>query len=115
MSKPHYIYVAGPISQGDTLLNIKNGIDMGVELVKKGFTPYVPHQDFVAYMMHPDVLDYETILAQDFDWIERCDALIRLPGPSKGADREIAHCRKVGVPVFYSLSALEAACGRKAS
>ena len=86
-----YVYVAGPISKGDTLLNIRNGIRTGTELIKRGYVPYIPHNDFIQYILDPEALDYETILACDLAWVERCDALLRLPGESPGADREVAH------------------------
>lgn len=102
----HYVYVAGPISKGDVFQNIRRGIDMGAELRKLGFAPFVPHYDYPAYMWRNDVWDYETVLANDFDWIRKCDAILRLPGESAGADREVAFARKHEIPVYSSLSEL---------
>jgi len=102
-----YVYVAGPISKGDTLLNIRNGMRAGTELINRGFVPFVPHNDFVQYMLDPDSLDYETILNLDLAWIERCDALLRLWGESPGADREVKHAKKLGLVVTYSIDYLE--------
>lgn len=48
---------------------------------------------------------YEVYMAQDFAWIERCDCLIRLPGESSGADREIEHAKGLGKQVFYGTQA----------
>ena len=42
----------------------------------------------------------------DLAWIERCDALLRMPGESSGADREVEHARAHSVPVFHSRGAL---------
>jgi len=110
--KYKYVYVAGPISKGDTLLNIRAGIDTGAELVKLGYAPYVPHNDFIQYMIHPEVMSYERLLEWDFDWIERCDALLRLPGESAGSDREVAFALSRGISVFKSVEDLESANGR---
>lgn len=102
----YFVYVAGPISKGDVFQNLRRGIDAGAELRKRGFAPFVPHYDFLAYMYRDDVWNYETVLANDFDWISKCDAILRLPGESAGADREEAHARKIGVPIYYSLEEL---------
>lgn len=107
-----YVYVAGPISHGDTLVNIRNGLKAGIELVKYGFHPFVPHMDFVSYILDPETLDYETILHQDLAWIRRCDALYRLQGFSPGAEREVEFANDIGLPVFYSLGELLRASGR---
>ena len=104
--KIHYVYVAGPISKGDVFANIRLGIDTGAELKKLGFTPFVPHYDYPAYMWRNDVWDYETTLQNDFDWIQRCDAVLRLPGESAGADREVAFAKGQNIPVFNNISDL---------
>lgn len=35
--------------------------------------------------------------------IERCDAILRLPGESKGADNDVKLARERGIPVYYHL------------
>jgi hypothetical protein len=35
--------------------------------------------------------------------LSRCDAVLRLPGASRGADMDVAHARELGLPVFTSL------------
>jgi hypothetical protein len=111
----HYVYVAGPISKGDVLLNIRRGIDAGTELRKNGFAPFVPHNDMIQYMIHSNVWDYETLLSNDFDWIRKCDAILRIPGESPGADREEVFAKSIGVPVFYNLKDLIDARDRSAN
>jgi hypothetical protein len=49
---------------------------------------------------------YEDWLALDFSCISVCDALLRLDGDSKGADREVAYARSLGIPVYLSLDTL---------
>lgn len=102
----HYVYVAGPISKGDVFKNLRMGIDTGAELRKLGFAPFVPHYDFLAYMYRDDVWTYEEVLANDFDWIRRCDAILRLPGESAGAEREVAFANKINVPIYYNIADL---------
>ena len=35
--------------------------------------------------------------------LQRCDAVLRLPGESKGADQDVAIAHERGIPVYYSL------------
>jgi hypothetical protein len=35
--------------------------------------------------------------------IERCDAVLRLPGESKGADNDVKLAKERGIPVYYEL------------
>lgn len=35
--------------------------------------------------------------------LSRCDAVLRIPGASKGADLDVATARKLGLPIFKSL------------
>lgn len=36
--------------------------------------------------------------------IERCDAILRLPGESKGADNDVRLAKARGIPVYYQFS-----------
>jgi hypothetical protein len=38
--------------------------------------------------------------------IEHCDAILRLPGDSKGADNDVKLAQARGIPVYYSLDAI---------
>lgn len=38
--------------------------------------------------------------------LERCDAVLRLPGESRGADADVARARSRGLPVFDSIEAI---------
>ena len=35
--------------------------------------------------------------------IERCDAILRLPGESKGADNDVRLAHERGIPVYYDI------------
>ena len=35
--------------------------------------------------------------------LQRCDAVLRLPGASRGADRDVAIVEARGLPVYYAL------------
>ena len=38
--------------------------------------------------------------------LERCDAVLRLPGESRGADLDVARARELGLPVYFSIDEL---------
>lgn len=103
------VYVAGPISKGDHPRNLRQAIDAGLTLLKLGYSPYVPHLDFLMALIEPSVFTYEIVLPWDLDWLKECDAVLRLPGESKGADIEEEFAYKHGIPVFSSLNDLLAA------
>lgn len=102
MSRPAtYVYVSGPYSKGDMALHVRNAIQAGDELLQHGYVPYVPHLSHFQHMIFPH--DYELWLEIDFAWVKKCDALIRLPGESSGADREVELARSLGIPVYFSI------------
>jgi hypothetical protein len=101
------IYVASPYSIGDPLANVLRQIDAGEELINAGFYPYLPLLSHYQDIVFPH--DYETWMRLTGAWLSVCDALLRLPGESPGADREVALARKLGIPVFYSIAELIAA------
>lgn len=99
--KVKYVYIAGPIAQGNQFLNCANAIKLYGTLIKLGFYPFCPHMDFIAQMLDPD-LDIQThLLPLDFAWIKKCDALIRMEGESGGSDKEVACAEKLNIPVYY--------------
>jgi hypothetical protein len=96
------VYVAGAYTQGDTAVNVAAAIRAGNLLVQAGFAPFVPHLFHFMHMHQP--AGYEAWMAIDFEWVGRCDALVRLPGVSPGADREVALALEKGIPVYYGVS-----------
>lgn len=98
------VYIAGPYTHGDVAVNVRNAIEMADELVKSGYAPYVPHLTHFWHLTFPG--PYEQWLALDFAWLAVCDAVVRLPGFSPGADRETAEAIKRGLPVYPSFQAL---------
>ena len=43
--------------------------------------------------------------------IERCDAILRLPGESKGADNDVRLAHERGIPVYYNIADIPAYAG----
>ena len=103
------IYIAGPITLGDTLGNVQRAVAMGARLLTLGYAPVIPH---LSHYIDPDATwtknpeRYEQWLDTDRSLIAVCDALLRLPGTSKGADREVLWAHEIGIPVYTDLQAL---------
>lgn len=103
-----YIYVAGPITAGDQFLNVRAAVGMAELLRRAGYFPFCPHLSAFWHMLE-DGISYEEWLIYDFAWIDKCDAILRMPGESPGADREVLYAQSRGIPVFTSIDALKAA------
>ncbi len=98
------VYIAGPYTKPDPCINTKESIDVANRLMELGFVPFVPLLSHFWHTMTPK--PYGVWLAYDLEWVGACDALLRTPGDSSGADLEVAHAIKIGVPVFYDILAL---------
>lgn len=102
------VYVAGPIgaNDGGRIGRMQAAAEVGCQLVEAGLAPFVPHLWGLGYEQAFDACDYETWLAYDLAWLLVCDAVLRLPGLSPGADREVQHARDLGIPVFVAVEIL---------
>ncbi len=98
------IYIASPYTLGDVAVNVKTQLDMADTLMNLGFAPIVPLYSHFQHMAHPR--PYESWIQQGLFWVTISDALLRLPGESKGADGEVSLACQHNIPVFYSLDQL---------
>jgi hypothetical protein len=124
------IYIAGPISLGNLAENVNRATAAFVSLGKEGLAPFAPAWSVYSKpcstvtrliaVADTDVLDptqcvcigtrngnsemvHSDWLDIDLAWVSVADAVLRLPGESKGADTEVAHARSLGIPVFQSV------------
>lgn len=116
------IYLAGPVSRGPLVHNVNQATAAFVALAKAGFAPFAPQLSVYCRPCRPhavgvvcvgtvagnDEMSYEDWMQVDLPWVEASDAVLRLPGESVGADREVAHARERGIPVFDSVASVEA-------
>lgn len=113
LRKPR-VYIAGPISKGNQFHNCADGILANRLVMMLGGTPFCPHlsmlTDVVCHAMSKLEPEYEVTydewLQMDFEWIDVCDVLLRLPGESKGADMEVEHARNRDIKVVFGLEEL---------
>lgn len=97
-----YVYVAGPY-RGDEEYNTVKAMEVGSELVRLGFWPFVPHVN--AHYWH-SLFRVKLWMEYDLAWLARCDVVVRMPGRSVGADEEVEEARRLGIPVVYSVEEL---------
>lgn len=98
------IYIAGPYTKPDPCVNTYNAIKMGNQLWALGFVPFVPHLTHFWHTITPH--PYEDWINYDLEWIPLCNAILRLPGESSGADREVKRANELGIPVFNTVDQL---------
>ena len=99
-----YVYVAGPLTHGNQQANIAAAVSAARRLMEAGLHPFVPHLSWFADLIKP--MPYAEWLAYDLEWVKRCDAVLRLPGFSPGAEQECSEARFLGIPVFYDIDIL---------
>ena len=108
------VYLAGPFSQPDPLHNTHRAIEAAECLLSEGLcTPFVPHLTALWHIVKPHPIDFW--YEYDLVLLERCDAVLRLPGESIGADREVRHAIEIGLPVFHEVAVLHSWCRTQAT
>jgi Domain of unknown function (DUF4406) len=95
------VYVAGPYTQGDPILNVRNAIKVADELLDMGYAPFIPHLTMLWHIVSPKSV--HTWYDIDMAWLVVCDCVLRLQGPSEGADQEVELAKREGIPVFYKI------------
>ena len=106
------VYVSGPISGGpnplyneqEVLMNVHQAIIAGQRLSNAGFAPLVPHLSHWWNELYRN--DWYTWLEIDESWVSVCDCVLRIPGKSQGADREVQFASALGKPVYFNIDAL---------
>jgi len=98
------IYVAGPYSGGDVALNVRKAMEAGTQIINAGHSPFVPHLYHFLHLHEPQ--EYGTWMRVDAAWVAACDALLRLPGHSPGADAEMELASRQGIRCFTEIDEL---------
>jgi hypothetical protein len=98
------VYIAGPIGKPkgrhQRVITAINYAEQLVALDPR-VAPFIPHLMFYWDVTHPGTHDYEWWMRFDGTWIDACQAILRIPGESPGADREVAYAKRYNIiPVF---------------
>ena len=92
------IYVAGPLTKPDPVVNTRKAIEAGDALMQRGYAVFIPHLTLFWHLVVPH--PWEIWLEHDIEWLSACDAVLLLPGESRGAERECAEAARLGIPVY---------------
>ena len=99
------VYLAGPYQSPDPVWNTHAVVQLASRLYESGLVvPLVPHLTLLWHLIEPRPADYW--YAYDLHLLRRCDAVLRLPGNSQGADVETAEAKARGIPVFHDEASL---------
>lgn len=106
------IYIAGPYSAKTTLECLENTIkiiDIGIQLLKLGHTPYIPHLTHFVDMRAKKLgikIDWQEYIDWDVEWLKVCDAILYV-AQSKGADIELQTAIDNGLIVYKSIKEIK--------
>ena len=98
------VFISGPYTSPDPIVNTRNAILAGNEIAILGHTPWIPHLNIQWHMVCPHEPDFW--YEYDLEWLDVCDVILRLPGESWGADREVKYAKEKNIRVIYDISEL---------
>lgn len=101
------LYVAGPYTHADPVENTHRVVKVATVVYERTqWVPVVPHLTLLWHLVDPQPVEHW--YAYDIHLLSRCDAVVRLPGPSTGADRELEAAAELHIEVvpYDSLPAL---------
>ena len=108
------VYVAGPYraaSRDAIARNIAAARQLGIAAAALGWFPVIPHANTAHMELDLPGLGDDFWLAGTLEMMERCDAVVLIPGwqNSAGTRGEIIRAEELGIPVFRTLDALPSA------
>ncbi|WP_353814898.1 DUF4406 domain-containing protein [Agromyces sp. SYSU T00266] len=115
MNAPMMILIAGPYASGtggDPELmarNLQRLEEAAWPIFRAGHVPMIgewvalPVLSSAGASGPSDPLAAEVMYPTAERLLQHCDAVLRLPGESRGADQDVAIARERGIPVYHSL------------
>jgi hypothetical protein len=102
------VYVSGPITQHPVSQEeaVRDAMAAGDILLDAGYAPFIPHLTHFWEVYFNNNRTWNDWMEIDRSVVPRCDALLRLPGKSDGADEEVCIAIDLGIPVFYTIGEL---------
>lgn len=115
------VYIAAPITKGDLAHNLNRATEAFVRLAKAGLAPLCPQWSCYAKPVNAvgdglvacqatvegnHELVHSDWMGVDLPWVAVCDAVLRLPGESRGAEEEVRCARSLGIPIFFNVDEL---------
>jgi hypothetical protein len=127
MTKPMMILIAGPYASGtdgDPELmarNLKRLEEAAWPIFAAGHVPMIgewvalPVLESAGAAGPTDPLAEQVMYPTAERLLQHCDAVLRLPGASRGADQDVAIAQQRGIPVYRSLEEVPGAGTRPAT
>ena len=113
MKPRRWIWVCGPYASGsaspdERAANLRALNEMGLALFRLGFLPVIGANMALPLVAAAgeDPASHDIRQPVSFALMERCDACLRIGGPSSGADREAAWFREQGRAVYSDVTEL---------
>jgi hypothetical protein len=115
MTKPQLILIAGPYRSGtgddpDLMrANLERLQEAAWPIFEAGHLPMIGEWVALPVLASAgasgplDPLAEQVMYPTAERLLQHCDAVLRLPGASKGADQDVAIARRRGLPVYYRL------------
>ena len=98
------VYISGPITLGDRQHNFDQAAAAHARLMLAGFAVLNPMLTMrLPFGWDSEQFPHDLWLAGCLPWVSVADAVLRLPGESRGADLECAYAGLRGIPVFYDI------------
>lgn len=100
------VYIAGPYTS-NPCENTNSAVRIADGLYHESheqIVPIIPHLNTLWDVVIPH--SYEFWIAYDLQIMSRCDAVLRIPGPSPGGDGEVKRAIELGIPVFTTIEGL---------
>lgn len=82
------LYIAAPYTRPDPVINTHRAARVGMIIYHEGtYAPVVPHLSLLWHAITPQPIDVWYDI--DLSVLAHCQAIVRLPGESAGADAEV--------------------------
>ncbi len=104
-----WIMIAGPYSSGgaddaERAGNLRAMNDAALSVFRKGHTPVIGVNMALPMIESAGEDRFEEIMMPiSLALAERCDAILRIGGPSVGADQEVERLKAAGKPVYRGI------------
>ena len=106
------IYISGPLTSDVDEVRRRNciaAITAGIEVMRKGHEPFVPHlMDWLDKWAKRDgvVFTWQNYMDWCLAWLAQCEALLFL-SHSRGADIELEEAQRLGLRIFNSVEEIQ--------
>ena len=102
-------YTSGAASEQQRAANLEVMNQAAVAVFRRGHVPIIGVNMALPVIAAagPQAFD-EIMMPISLALADRCDAILRIGGPSSGADREVARFRERGLPVYRTVEEVPA-------